>query len=77
MIETESDPIYISPQPLWQEDPRQDDDGSWFGRYEYSRGYDGHDVDIDVRIPPRPNVRPVCIDGIWFWVREGQTDDRS
>jgi hypothetical protein len=60
----------MEPQPEWQEEPVFDN-GAWCGRYQYFRqGYDGEpDVDVDVFVvePPKKGMKPVEIDGKWYW----------
>lgn len=62
----------MDPQPLWEEDPIEDEPGCWVGRFRVQvQGADGEpDVDVDCFQARAPvGLRPVLIDGVWYWTR--------
>ena len=62
--------ILIEPQPLWEEEPEQDSQGFWCGRYERCTGNPGNiyiAIEVDIHKAPNINVRPIQENGKWYW----------
>jgi hypothetical protein len=67
--------IKIEPQPWWEETPvYMSDTNEWVGRYDVSTEYKG-DWDVDIVEPPNKSVKPVHVDGVWYWVDKKKVDN--
>jgi hypothetical protein len=56
----------INPQPLWEEDPGQSEDGTWCGRYRKASAGSHHNLAVEVYEARSPHGLP----GDGLWVRE-------